>query len=413
MRAVIAMALLGAGLFVPTSAAAAPLNDDFAGRQDLTGTLPVEVTGSNVEATSEPGEPISGTHGHSVWFEWVAPATGWFTVGACDSDFAAGVAIFTGTEVTSLTRVVNGQGAEGPGCGNQAQYSFRASSGTAYMVQVDGRVIAPPSGSPPPSEGTFHLRIEATPPAPNDDFAAATLLDAEVSEEPGGNRFFGLFARGYNWTATTEPGEFPYGAGSGASVWYRWTAPETAKYRVSGPCGGNLNFAVFSGGFGPEDELLAATCYAEVELTGGITYWISIYGAPDGETGEPAMGSFQLFISAELPPLPTPPGPATPASNSPSGPPPDVNPPDTKIDKTSLRAAARSAKFWFSASEPAQGFLCRLDKGDFKPCGSPRAYKRLKPGRHAFRVKAVDLAGNVDGSAAAASFRVPRLKKRR
>lgn len=412
IRAVVAMALVGAALIVPASAAAtAPPNDDFANREASTGTLPIEATGSNVEATSEPGEPTSGTYGYSVWFEWVAPATGWFTVGACDSDFAAAVAVFTGTEPANLTRVASG--GEGPGCGNRAQYTFHASSGTPYMVQVDGAVIAPPSGPPPPSQGTFHLRIEATPPPPNDAFADAILLDAEVSEEPGGNRFFGLFAHGYNWTATTEPGEFPYGTGSGASVWYRWTPPETAKYRISGPCGGGLNFAVFSGGFGLEDEVLAATCFTEVELTGGTTYWISIYGTPDSETGEPAMGSFQLFITAELPPLPTPPGPATPASNSPSGPPSDVNPPDTKIDKTSLRAAARTAKFWFSASEPAQGFLCRLDKAAFKPCGSPRTHKRLKPGRHAFRVKAVDVAGNVDGSAAVASFRVPKPQKRR
>jgi hypothetical protein len=99
---------------------------------------------------------------------------------------------------------------------------------------------------------------------------------------------------------------------------------------------------------------------------------------------------------------------------SPSDPaPPDVTPPETTIEKTALRAATRTARFWFSASEPAQGFLCGLDKGDFKPCGSPRTYKHLKPGRHAFRVKAVDLAGNVDGSAAVASFRVPKPQKRR
>jgi hypothetical protein len=90
-----------------------------------------------------------------------------------------------------------------------------------------------------------------------------------------------------------------------------------------------------------------------------------------------------------------------------------VTPPETAIDKTVLRAATRTVKFWFSASEPAQGFLCRLDKSDFKPCGSPRTYKHLKPGRHAFRVRAVDLAGNVDGTAAVASFRVPRPEKRR
>jgi len=105
--------------------------------------------------------------------------------------------------------------------------------------------------------------------------------------------------------------------------------------------------------------------------------------------------------------------PATPQQPPPDAPPRDTAPPDTTIDKTALRAATRSAKFWFSASEPAQGFLCRLDKGDFKPCGSPRTYKRLKPGRHAFRVKAVDAAGNVDTSAAVAAFRVPRREKRR
>src|SRR3954463_3131934 len=332
-------------LWCPASGwAAAPANDNFANREVLSGSLPIEVMASNVEATSESGEPTAGTYGRSVWFEWVAPATGWFTVGACDSDFVAAVAIFTGNEPANLTRVANGLGAEGPACGNQSQYTFHASSGTPYMVQVDGKVVAPPSGPPPPSEGTFHLRIEATPSPPNDDFSAATLLDAEVSEEPGGNRFFGLFTHGYNWTATTEPGEFPYGTGSGASVWYRWTPPETAKYRISGPCDGGLNFAVFSGGFGLEDEWLSATCFTEVELTGGIPYWISVYGTPDDETGEPAMGSFQLFITAELPPLPEP---VTPASTGPSSPPADTAAPDTKIDKTSLRAAARSARFWF------------------------------------------------------------------
>jgi hypothetical protein len=105
--------------------------------------------------------------------------------------------------------------------------------------------------------------------------------------------------------------------------------------------------------------------------------------------------------------------PATPQQPPPASSAPDATPPETKIERTALRATTRSVRFWFSASEAAQGFLCRLDKGDFKPCGSPRTYKRLKPGRHAFRVEAVDVAGNVDGSAAVATFRVPRPEKRR
>jgi hypothetical protein len=413
IRAVIALALASVALSAPTSALAAPpANDDFASREVLSGTLPIEATGSNVEATTEAGESVSGTYGHTVWFEWEAPVTGWFTVGACDSDFAAGVEIFTGSDPEHLTQVAKGLAAEGPTCGNRAQYTFRATAATHYLFRVDGVVIAPPEGPPPPAEGTFHLRLEATPPPPNDNFGSATLLDAAVGEEPGGNRFYGLFTRGYNWTATTEAGEFPYGTGAGASVWYRWTPPETATYRISGPCDGRLSFALFSGGFGIGDEQLAASCFAEAALIGGTTYWISVYGTPDADTGEPAMGSFGLFITAELPPLPSPPAPSLPPAALP-GPPPDTTAPETQIDRTSLRATTRSAKFWFSASEPAQGFLCQLDKREFAPCGSPRSYKHLKPGSHAFRVKAIDAAGNVDGSPAAVRFKVPRRQKRR
>lgn len=334
---------------------------------------------------------------------------GWFTIGACDANFAAIVGIFTGTEVGSLTRVVSGPAAEGPDCRNQRQYTFHADGPKDYVVRVDGQSIPTPEGPPPPVEGSFTLRIEETPPPPNDNFANATVLEAPVAEEPGGSRFYGLFTQGYNWGATTEPGEFPYGTNSGASVWYRWTPPDSATYRLSGPCcGEGLNFALFSGGFGLENEMLAATGFAEVTLNGGTTYWISVYGTPQMEAAEPSMAGFGFFITAELPPLPPTQLPAPS-----SGPPPDTIAPQTTINRSVLRVASRTATFWFSSSEPAQGFFCRLDKGDFKPCGSPRTYKRLKPGRHAFRVKAVDAAGNVDASAAVARFKIPRAQHHR
>jgi hypothetical protein len=396
-------ALVLALCLAPASAlAAAPANDDFANRQALSGALPIIETGSNVEATSELGETTGGTYGHSVWFEWEAPGTDWFTVGACESDFPASVEVFTGTELEHLTRVADG--GEGPSCGNQSQYTFRATAATSYVFRVDGRVVAPPTGPPPPSEGTFTLELEETPPPPNDDFANATPLEASVTEEPGGSRFYGLFTQSYNWTATTEPGEFPYGTNSGASVWFRWTPPETGKYRFSAACGGGLNFALFSEGFGKEDERLASTCFAEAVVNAGTTYWISVYGTPDLSTGEPSMASFSLSIFAELPPLP----PNPPLPPPVAGPSPDNTAPETRIDKSQFRISTRSATFWFSASETAQGFFCRLDKGSFKPCGSPRTYKHLKPGGHAFRAIAVDAAGNVDGSAAVAKFKIPK-----
>jgi hypothetical protein len=406
------------------AAAAAPTNDAFANRTELSGSLPIAETGSNVGATREWQYEEVGPFaaGHSVWFKWTASVDGWVTVDACTASFQTVLGIFTGSDVEHLTRVTKGNVSEVPGCFSSGRrFAFKAVSGTEYEIGVDGNAffVPPLPGEPPPpppvTEGEFTLRIEETPAPVNDDFAAATPISGAIDEEPGGTRRYNAQVAGYNFKATTEGSEPSYGIGAGASVWYSWMPPETATYRIGGACcGSGIALALFTG-----DSLGALTQVplgesGEVEAVAGSRYWISAYGTEEGETGEPTMGGFNLFVSAILAPGPQPPSlPAPIASPSPSQPLPDTTPPETRIDKTSLRAAARSAKFWFSASEPAQGFLCRLDKAAFKPCGSPRAYKRLKPGRHAFRVKAVDAAGNVDASAAVASIRVPRPEKRR
>ncbi|MFL5898297.1 MAG: hypothetical protein ACJ76D_07525 [Solirubrobacterales bacterium] len=409
----VVLALMVALCAIPANAfAAAPSNDDFANAQELSGLLPILQSGSNIEAGTEPGETVSGLEaGHSVWFEWEATSSGWFTVGVCDSDFAAIAGVFTGTEVGNLTRVVNGMAAEGPDCRNQRQYTFHASGPTNYVIRVDGQSIPTPEGPPPPVIGSFTLAIEKTPPPPNDNFANATILAAPVTEEPGGDRFYGLFTQGYNWNATTEPDEFTFGAGPASSVWYRWTAPQTGTYRLTGPCcGSGLNWALFVGGsFGIEHEMLAANGSAEASLVGGTEYWIDVYGQLESGMTEPRMGAFDLLISATLPRKDT----ETPNPFEPTPRGPDTTAPQTTIDHSTLRAATRTAKFWFSASEPAQGFLCQLDKGDFKPCGSPRSYRRLKPGGHTVRVAAVDIAGNADRTPAVARFKIPKSHRHR
>lgn len=424
IRTVVAVALVGAALALPAVAsAAAPANDDFASREVLSGSLPIEVTRSNVEATREWQYEEVGPFaaGHSVWFKWTADVDGWVTVDACGASFQTVLGIFTGSDVEHLTRVTKGNSSEMPGCFSTGRkFTFNAVSGTEYEIGVDGNAFSVPPlpGEPPPpppvTEGDFTLRIEETPPPANDAFTAATPIAGETGEEPSGTRRYFAQIDGYNWKATTEAGEPAYGPGAGASVWYSWTPPETADYRLSGACcGSSLAFALFTG-----DSLGALTQIplgelGEIHAVGGTRYWIAAYGKQDAETGEPAMGSFHMLFTAVLAPGPLsfPPVPSPPAQPSPK--PADTIAPETKIDRTSLRAATRSAKFWFSASEPAQGFLCRLDKGEFKPCGSPRTFKRLKPGRHTFRVKAVDIAGNADGSPAVAHFRVPRPEKRR
>jgi CSLREA domain-containing protein len=87
--------------------------------------------------------------------------------------------------------------------------------------------------------------------------------------------------------------------------------------------------------------------------------------------------------------------------------PPDKNPPETVIKRGPKgRSEKHWAKFRFGSDEAGSTFLCRLDAGPFKPCRSPRLYRHLAPGRHVFRVKALDSAGNMDPSAALRRFRV-------
>lgn len=50
------------------------------------------------------------------------------------------------------------------------------------------------------------------------------------------------------------------------------------------------------------------------------------------------------------------------------------------------RTRSKTARFTFSGAKDGTGYRCRLDRGRFAPCRSPRIYRGLKPGRHVFRV---------------------------
>lgn len=54
----------------------------------------------------------------------------------------------------------------------------------------------------------------------------------------------------------------------------------------------------------------------------------------------------------------------------------------------------RSARFTWTSEVPGASFQCKLDKGKYKACKSPKKVKRLAPGKHKFRVRA-KLAGKV------------------
>jgi CSLREA domain-containing protein len=87
--------------------------------------------------------------------------------------------------------------------------------------------------------------------------------------------------------------------------------------------------------------------------------------------------------------------------------PADTIPPQTKIIKAPKRESQRrSVRFRFDADELGSIFQCKLDDRPFGACRSPKKYKDLKPGKHVFKVRAIDPAGNLDPSPAKKKFTI-------
>jgi hypothetical protein len=87
----------------------------------------------------------------------------------------------------------------------------------------------------------------------------------------------------------------------------------------------------------------------------------------------------------------------------------DRTPPNTRIVRGPARLGfKRLAKFRFASTEPQSTFQCKLDRKKWKACANP--FKRsVKPGRHRFKVRAIDRFGNVDPSPARFGWRVKPL----
>jgi streptogramin lyase len=135
-----------------------------------------------------------------------------------------------------------------------------------------------------------------------------------------------------------------------------------------------------------------------VAVDGGHVYWAD-YSGPNA-VGRAALDGGAIarsFVAANGPrdvavdPLPLP---------------PDTDPPETTITKGAPNKTDRSkVKFKFESSEPGSTFECKKDRKRWKACASPTKMKRLDEGRHKFKVRATDAAGNV-GTAAKDAFRV-------
>jgi len=77
--------------------------------------------------------------------------------------------------------------------------------------------------------------------------------------------------------------------------------------------------------------------------------------------------------------------------------------PQTTIRKVKVSGA--KATFKFTSSTKGAKFECKLDKQKFKACKSPKTYKKLKPGKHVFKVRAVK-GKKVDPTPAKRKFKI-------
>ncbi len=188
---------------------------------------------------------------------------------------------------------------------------------------------------------------------------------------------------------------------------------ETArKTEATGTAEPHATVRVFYKASAEPGELGGYLGQAEANSSGN---WTVTYDAVPGETRITATQTLDGGTSTLAEPVKTPadsktpvcpeagatgcettPPPPSNTSPPPPGPTPDTTKPKVTIKKApKAKSTSTTAKFVFSSNESGSKFQCKLDNGKFANCKSPKTYKKLKPGKHVFKVKAIDAAGNV------------------
>lgn len=260
---------------------AAPSNDNFVNRIVLSG-FPATTTGSNADATLEPGEPMHAGRagGHSVWWSWTASSDGPVQIDTLGSNFDTLLAVYTGDSVSNLTDVA----ANDDSAGLTSRVMFQASAGNTYQIAVDGYGA---------DFGSIKLNIASAVPPANDNFNSRAVLSGDT-----------ITTTGYNFLASTEPGEpLHAGADGGHSVWWSWTAPATVQVEIN-TLGSDFDtlLGVYTGtSVSSLDEVASnddssndETSRVSFQAVAGVEYEIAV----DGYRG--AQGNIQLHIQPAL-----------------------------------------------------------------------------------------------------------------
>ena len=143
---------------VQLSGSAPPPNDAFASAQTIGSTV-ASVYGTTDGATREPDEPDHYTSNpadadswlgdHTVWYSWKAPESEPTTIDTCQANIDSILAVYTGSELSNLSRVADSNNGCPSGWGSKL--TFEASAGTTYRI-----VVGDAGGA---RESTFKLKL--------------------------------------------------------------------------------------------------------------------------------------------------------------------------------------------------------------------------------------------------------------
>ncbi len=243
----------------------APLNDDFTNAIVLSGNSNT-VTGSNIGATSEPGEPEQSYSdlGNSIWWEWTAPADGMLTLSTAGSSFNPVVSLYTGNTLTNLTLYYR---AYMDFISYNPTVQIPVLAGTPYHIAIVGFWYPDIAGPV-----VMNLNFGAAP--ANDDFENRLVLTGSP-----------VVTSGSNTTAYIQPGETN---SNGHTVWWSWTATNTGPVTI-GKGGSSFTplISIYTGTTIP-NLVLVTNHFGDVTFNAiaGTDYAISMDSDPAGDTGQ-------------------------------------------------------------------------------------------------------------------------------
>lgn len=265
------------------SVVSGPVNNTFGNATVISGN-PIAVTGSNVGANKESGEPTITTNagGKSVWWNWTAPAGGKVTLNTKGSGFDTLLGVFTGNTVSTLTKIASNDDDAAGGTLTSA-LTFTAVQNTTYHIAVDGYNAA---------SGNITLNLSQAVALPNDAFANATVITGNTAT-----------VTSTNVGATKESGEPSHTSNAGGtSVWFAWTAATTRLVSLNTHASSfDTLLAVYTGSSvstltklaSNDDDAAGSTRTSALSFNAvvGTTYYFAV----DGYNG--ATGSITLNVA--------------------------------------------------------------------------------------------------------------------